>query len=285
MEEQQAPKKKEMPEGVWMKCPGCEKTVFRKLVEERLWVCPECNYHFTLTAAQRIEMLLDPGSFTETSVDLTASDPLQFTDLKAYPARIAEYQAKSGLKDAAICGSARIKGRDIALAIMDSSFIMASMGSVVGEKIARTLDDARERGVPAILICASGGARMQEGLLSLMQMAKTSAAVARLHDAGGLYIAVFTNPTTAGVLASFASLGYFIIAEPGALIGFTGPRVIKETIKAELPDGFQTSEFLLEHGFIDRVVNRGDLRDELGRIMDYCKGPVPAPAAEPAKKE
>ena len=276
------PRKKEMPDGIWMKCPGCEGTVFRKLVAESLWVCPECNYHYSLSARQRLEMLLDPDSFEEMFAGITPCNPLNFRDLKDYDDRLADYQERSGLKDAVVCGIGGIDGREVAIAVMDSHFIMASMGSVVGEKITRTLEEGLEHGIPVVLVTASGGARMQEGLLSLMQMAKTSTAAARLHRAGGLYIAVYTNPTTAGVLASFASQADIILAEPGALIGFTGPRVIKETIKAELPDGFQTSEFLLEHGFIDRVVQRKHLRRELTLIIDYCMPVRAAGDAEPA---
>ncbi len=279
----EAPRKKGMPDGVWMKCPGCEGTVFRKLVTESLWVCPECNYHYALNARQRLEMLLDADSFRELFADLAPCNPLSFHDLKCYDDRLADYQARSGLKDAVVCGVGKIEEREVAIAVMDSHFIMASMGSVVGEKIARTMEEGLERGIPVVLVTASGGARMQEGLLSLMQMAKTSTAAARLHRAGGLYIAVYTNPTTAGVLASFASQADIILAEPGALIGFTGPRVIKETIKAELPDGFQTSEFLLEHGFIDRVVQRQDLRRELALIAGYCMPVKAVSDAEPAE--
>jgi len=274
-QQQMPPKKKEVPDGVWMKCPGCEETVFRKSVEEGFWVCPECNYHFPITAQQRLDLLLDAGTFEEWYADLEPCDPLNFVDLKPYNERLRSYQQESSLRDAVVCGHGRLKNRDVVIAVMDSRFIMASMGSVVGEKITRCAEEALERGWPLIVVCASGGARMQEGLLSLMQMAKTSVAMARLHAAGGLYIAIYTNPTTAGVLASFASQADIVLAEPGALVGFTGPRVIKETIKAELPEGFQTSEFLLEHGFIDRVVARKDLRRELAVIMDYCLGPAP----------
>lgn len=264
------PKKKDIPEQVWMKCPGCGETVFRKLVEEKLMVCPECGYHHSLTARKRIEQLTDPDSFRERHADLAPTDPLHFKDLQPYADRLKKYQHATGLKDAAICGLARIEGHEVVLCVMDSSFLMASMGSVVGEKVTRSIEDAIEFHLPLIIVCASGGARMQEGVISLMQMAKTSAALAKLDDAGGLYIAVLTNPTTAGVMASFASLGDIIVAEPKALIGFTGPRVIKETIRAELPPGFQTAEFLLDHGFIDRVIPRSDLRRELSLLLQYC---------------
>lgn len=263
-------KKKDIPEAVWMKCPGCSKTVFRKLVEEQLMVCPECDYHHTISAERRIEQLADKGTFVERHADLAPTDPLNFTDLVPYKERIKKYQKQTGLKDAAICGQCEISGHSAILCVMASNFMMASMGSVVGEKVTRSIEDALEMRLPLIIVCASGGARMQEGVVSLMQMAKTSAALARLDDAGGLYIAVLTNPTTAGVMAAFASLGDVAIAEPKAMIGFTGPRVIKETIRAELPPGFQTSEFLLDHGFLDRVVPRAQLKHELADIIAYC---------------
>jgi len=264
------PRKKEIPEAVWMKCPGCGETVFRKLVEERLMVCPECNYHHPISAWTRLRLLADEGTFVERHADLAPTDPLQFKDLQSYPERLKKYQKATGLKDAAVAGCCRIHGHEVVLCVMDSGFMMASMGSVVGEKVTRCVEDALEMRLPLIIVCASGGARMQEGVISLMQMAKTSAALARLDDAGGLYIAVLTNPTTAGVMAAFASLGDITIAEPKAMIGFTGPRVIKETIRAELPAGFQTAEFLLEHGFIDRVTPRRLLKQELADIISYC---------------
>lgn len=264
------PKKKDIPDQVWTKCPGCGETVFRKLVEERLMVCPECSYHHTISARRRIEILTDAGSFQERHADLAPTDPLNFKDLQAYTDRLKKYQHMTGMKDAAVCGSAKIDGQDVVLCVMESGFLMASMGSVVGEKVTRSIEDAIELQVPVIVVCASGGARMQEGVVSLMQMAKTSAALAKLDDAKGMYIAVLTNPTTAGVMASFASLGDVIIAEPKALIGFTGPRVIKETIRAELPAGFQTAEFLLDHGFIDRITPRAEMKREISRLIGYC---------------
>lgn len=263
-------KKSDIPEAVWMKCKGCGEMVFRKLVEERLMVCPECNYHYTLPSRRRIELMTDEGSFQERHADLEPADPLGFKDLQSYPDRLKRYQDSSGLKDAAVCGTAAIEGLPVVICVMDSGFIMASMGSVVGEKVTRSIEDALELRLPLIIVCASGGARMQEGVISLMQMARTSAALAKLDDAGGLYIALLTDPTTAGVMASFASLGDIIIAEPKARIGFTGPRVIKETIRAELPPGFQTTEFLLKRGFIDRVVPRAELKSELATLLSYC---------------
>ncbi len=275
-------KKKDVPDAVWMKCPGCGETVFRKLVEERLMVCPECNYHHPLSAPDRIKLLTDEGSFRERHADLAPSDPLEFKDLQAYPDRIKRYQASSGLKEAVICGTAAIEGHSLVLAVMDSRFIMASVGSVVGEKVTRAIEDAMEMDLPLIIVCASGGMRMQEGVVSLMQMARTSAALAKLDDAGGLYIALLTDPTTAGVMASFASLGDVILAEPKARIGFTGPRVIKETIRAELPPGFQTAKFLLDHGFIDRVVPRAELKRELAALLDYATRTKRAASGEKA---
>ena len=259
-----------MPDGVWMKCPGCEETVFRKRVEDELMVCPDCDYHFTLTGDQRIKMLLDEESFQEICADISPVDPLGFKDVQAYPDRLQKYQNATGLKDAVVCGRGKIEGRDVMIVVMDSRFMMASMGSVVGEKVTRTIEKAMELQAPFVAVCASGGARMQEGMLSLMQMAKTSAAVARFKAAGGLYISVFTNPTTAGVLASFASQADIIISEPKATVRFAGPRVIEETIKESLPEGFATAEFLLAHGFIDMVVARKNLKALLAALMDYC---------------
>ncbi|NOZ24100.1 MAG: acetyl-CoA carboxylase carboxyltransferase subunit beta [Planctomycetes bacterium] len=256
---------------LWIKCknPRCGATVYKKAVEERLQVCPECDCHFSLTASERLRVTLDPDTFEEFHADLAPTDPLGFADLQTYPDRLERYQRQTGLKDAVVCGRGKIEGRDIMIAVMDSRFIMASMGSVVGEKITRITEDAMGASLPLIIFCASGGARMQEGALSLMQLSKTSSAIARFREKGGLYIAVLTNPTTAGVMASFASLGDLIIAEPHALIGFTGQRVIKETLKTQLPDGFQTSEFMLEHGFLDMVVHRMAMREQLSLLLDY----------------
>ena len=273
------PKKTDIPDGMWLKCPDCGQTVFRKLVEERLMCCSECGHHFTLSARARIEVFADPGSFEETYADIEPADGLGFVDLKPYPERLGSYQNKTGLTEAILTGHAKVMGHPIVLGVMDSSFIMASMGSVVGEKVTRCVEDAVETARPLVLFCASGGARMQEGVLSLMQMAKTSAALAKLGEARGLYISVLTNPSTAGVMASFASLGDFVLAEPKALVGFTGPRVIKETIRTELPDGFQTSEFCLEHGFVDRVVPRPRIRQEVSRLIELCTGAEPVATA------
>ena len=262
-------KKKDIPEGLWLRCPGCEEMVFRKRVEENLDVCPECQYHFKIGARQRISLLADADSFEEYLPNLMSPDPLGFFDRKSYVERLADAQRQTNLYDAAIVGRAYIKGRPAILGAMDPDFIMASMGSVVGEKVTVAAEKAVELQLPLVLCCASGGARMQEGILSLAQMAKTSAAVGRLHRAGGLFITILTNPTYAGVMASFASLGDITLAEPGAMIGFTGPRVILQTMKQELPEGFQTAEFMLDHGFVDRIVPRESLRSELASLVDY----------------
>ncbi|MBX7165223.1 MAG: acetyl-CoA carboxylase, carboxyltransferase subunit beta [Pirellulales bacterium] len=260
-----------VPEGLWKRCPGCQATIFRKEAERRLGVCPECDYHWYVSARDRIDQLLDTGTFEETDTELMPTDPLGFADKKPYAARIKEEQARTGLRDAALVGTGMIRARRVAFCVTDSAFIMGSMGAVVGEKLTRTIERATEQRLPLIIVSGSGGgARMHEGILSLMQMAKVTAALARFHEAGGLYISVLTNPTMGGVAASFASLGDIILAEPKALIGFAGPRTIKATIRIELPKGFQTSEFLLEHGFIDRIVRRCDLKSEIARIIDYC---------------
>lgn len=259
-----------IPEGLWMRCPECGEMLFRKVVEEALHVCPGCQYHFRISARTRIEQLVDPGSFEERFADVEPTDPLRFTDKKAYRDRLKAEQEKTGNPDAVVCGKGFIKGRPLVLAVMDPTFMMGSMGSVVGEKITRTIEAAVAEKLPLLVVSCSGGARMQESALSLMQMAKTSAALARLDDAGGLFISLLADPTTGGVTASFAMLGDFILAEPKALIGFAGPRTIWNTIKVELPEGFQRSEFLQEHGFVDFVVHRKDLRSEVARLIDYC---------------
>jgi len=263
-------RKKEMPDGLFMKCNSCGKMIYKKKVAEALNVCPECNFHFTLTSEERIALLLDDGKLEEIDADMMPSDPLHFESTKSYAEQLVKYQETTGLKEAAITGRATMGGHPIVFGITDSRFLMGSMASVVGEKLTRAIELATELKQPVIIVSGSGGgARMHEGVLSLIQMAKTSAAIARLHDAGGLFISVLTNPTMGGVAASFASLGDIIIAEPKALIGFAGPRTIWLTLKIELPEGFQTSEFLLEHGFLDRVVSRADLKKELVRILDY----------------
>jgi acetyl-CoA carboxylase carboxyl transferase subunit beta len=263
-------KREGIPEGLWLRCPECGDMLFRKVVEDNLDVCPACQYHFRVSARRRLETMIDPGSFEEMFDDIEPIDPLKFEDKKAYKDRLKSEQLKSGNKDAVLCGKAFIKGRPIMLAIMDPTFMMGSMGSVVGEKITRTIEAAIEFKTPVLIASCSGGARMQESTLSLMQMAKTSAALAKLDEAGGLFISLLCDPTTGGVTASFAMLGDFIIAEPKALVGFAGPRTIWNTIKVELPEGFQRSEFLEEHGFLDFVVHRKDLRSEIARLVDYC---------------
>ncbi len=263
-------RKEGVPEGLWMRCPECSAMLFRKIVEESLHVCPECDYHFRIPARTRIAQLVDPDTFEEMFADIEPTDPIKFVDKKAYRDRLKAEQEKSGNRDAVICGKGFIKGRPLMLAVMDPTFMMGSMGSVVGEKITRTIEAAINDKLPLLIVSCSGGARMQESTLSLMQMAKTSAAIARLDDAGGLFISLLADPTTGGVTASFAMLGDFILAEPKALIAFAGPRTIANTIKVELPESFQRAEFLLEHGFIDFVVHRRDLRSELARIIDFC---------------
>lgn len=265
------PAKRGVPKGLWMRCPSCKATIFRKQAEQLMGVCPECNYHFYVSARDRIHQLIDEGTFEEWDANLAPVDVLGFQDKRPYKDRIVSEQARTGLKDAAVVGTGMIRARRVAFAVTDSAFIMGSMGAVVGEKLTRTIERAAEQQLPLIIVSGSGGgARMHEGVLSLMQMAKVSAALAKYDDAGGLYISVLTNPTMGGVAASFASLGDVILAEPKALIGFAGPRTIMATIRIELPQGFQTSEFLLEHGFIDRIVKRHDLKSEIARVIDYC---------------
>jgi acetyl-CoA carboxylase carboxyl transferase subunit beta len=261
--------KVDVPAGLWSRCTSCEHMVYEKEVAEALHVCPECGYHRRVDARTRIEQLVDPGSFEAFAEGLRSTDPLKFKDRIPYKTRLKREQDKTGESEAVLVGQAYIRGRQVILGVMNPFFIMASMGAVVGEKITRAIERAVEENLPLVIVTASGGARMQEGMVSLVQMAKTSAALARLDDAGGLYIVVATDPTTAGVAASFASLGDVIIAEPDAMIGFAGPRVIANTINAELPEGFQRAEFMLEHGFIDRIVPRPDLRREIARIIDY----------------
>lgn len=266
-----APKKRGVPEGLWLKCPGCNESIYRKEVEKSLNVCPKCRYHMYVSARDRIAQVLDEGTFELFDDNVRPVDPLSFSDKKTYAERLVAEQKRTGLTDAAMCGTGMIRARRVAIAVTDSAFIMGSMGSVVGERLTRLIERATEHNLPLIIISGSGGgARMHEGILSLMQMAKVSAALARYHSVGGLYISVLTNPTMGGVAASFASLGDLVFAEPKALIGFAGPRTIKATIKIELPEGFQTSEFLLEHGYIDRIVDRWRLKQEIAAAIDYC---------------
>ena len=264
--------RKEMPEGLWTKCPGCEQMLYRSAVEKNLDVCPECDHHFRIGAVTRIRHLADEDSFQQMHADLTSGDPLDFKFRgTTYKQRVKDDEKKSGAREAMAIGKAFIKGRGVILGVMEPNFLMGSMGAVVGEKFCIAVETALEESLPLVVVSCSGGARMHEGVVSLGQMAKTSAALALFHEAQGLFISVLTDPTTGGVTASFAMLGDVIIAEPGALIGFAGPRTIAETIKVELPDGFQTSEFMLEHGFVDMIVHRQDLRSEIARIIDYCQ--------------
>ncbi len=262
--------RRSVPEGLWLRCPSCAQMIYRRQMESNQHVCPECEHHFRISARQRIGQLADPDTFVPMFTGLRPKDPLNFTDLKSYPERIKREQIKTGETEGCQAGKCFIKGRPTMIACLDLTFMMGSMGSVAGEKITRAIETATRENLPVIIVSCSGGARMQEAALSLMQMAKTSAALARHDDAGGLFISVLTDPTTGGVTASFAMLGDFNIAEPKALIGFAGPRVIKQTIRQDLPEGFQRSEFLRERGMIDRVVHRHELRSELARLIDYA---------------
>jgi len=255
-----------------MRCPACEAMLYRKNVEVNLWVCtePACQHHYRVSAEQRVQQMCDPGSFEPMWTAVSPTDPLKFVDLKSYKQRIEAETKKVNRPDAILAGTGYIKGRRVTVACLDPNFMMGSMGSVVGEVLTRAIEHAHEADLPLITVSCSGGARMQESALSLMQMAKTSAALSRFDADGGLYISVLADPTTGGVTASFAMLGDVILAEPRALIGFAGPRVIANTVKQELPDGFQRAEFLVQKGFVDRVVHRRDLRSEIGRIVDYA---------------
>ena len=264
--------KRGVPEGMWLRCPQCKATVFRKEAEKRLNVCPDCDYHFYLPARERIRQLLDEDSFEEWFTDLAPCDPLEFKDRVPYAERLRAEQGKTGMLDAAVVGRGFVRGRPVVFGVTDFAFMAGSMGSVVGEKLTRAVEEATSLKLPLIFVSGSGGgARMQEGILSLMQMAKVSAALGRHDQAGGLYVAILTNPTMGGVAASFALQGDITLAEPGALIGFAGKRTIWNTVRLELPEGFQSSEFLLKHGFIDRIVHRKELRTEVARIIDYCE--------------
>ncbi|CAN5597861.1 acetyl-CoA carboxylase, carboxyltransferase subunit beta [soil metagenome] len=273
-----ATERRDMPSDVFDKCPNCGEILYRARLEQNLFVCPECGHHNRISADDYISLLLDDGEYEEHAGDMRSSDPLGFVDLKPYPQRLEAAERKSGRGDAVRTVTGSISGIPVCLAVMDFSFIGGSMGSVVGEKIARLGRHALAARQPLIVLSASGGARMMEGILSLMQMAKTSAVLAQLHEAGLPYISIMTDPTTGGVTASFAMLGDVNIAEPNALIGFAGPRVIEQTIKQELPDGFQRSEYLLEHGMVDLIVDRRELRSEIARLLSHMLG-LPAPAA------
>ena len=263
--------KLEIPNGLWTKCPDCKEMLYAKELTANLEVCRHCNHHFPIGARARIASLVDPESFTEYDDSLSPVDTLKFTGAKSYTDQIKKYQEKTGLKDAVLSGIGTIEEKKISLAVMDFSFLGGSMGSVVGEKITRAIERATAEKIPVIVVCASGGARMYEGMLSLMQMAKTSAALARHGEARLPFLAILTNPTMAGVTASFASLGDLIIAEPKAMVGFAGARVIKETTRQELPKGFQTSEFLLDRGLIDMIVGRHQLRSSISTVLRHMQ--------------
>ena len=268
-----------IPEGLWVKCDSCKEIIYRKEVAARANVCPKCNYHFRISARERLAALFDNGIYEELDAGLVANDPLRFTDTKPYKDRLKQYREKTGMEDALINAAGRMGAFPVLISAMEYSFMGGSMGSVVGEKICRQAERALERRNPFIIICASGGARMQEGALSLMQMAKISSMLAQLDDAGLPYISIMTDPTTGGVTASYAMLGDLNIAEPRALIGFAGPRVIEQTIRQKLPEGFQRSEFLLEHGMLDMIVERDDMRDTLITCLRMFMDPL---ATDPA---
>ena len=257
-------KASDMMVGKWIKCDNCKEILYKEDVRANYSVCPNCGKHFRLSSRRRIAQIIDEGTFEELNADLHTTDPIKF---EGYLQKIKSLEEKTKIKEAVRTGIGKINGISVAIGVMDANFMMGSMGEVVGEKITRLIETAIEKHLPVILFCASGGARMQEGMVSLMQMAKTSAALSKLNKAGLLYISVFTDPTTGGVTPSFASLGDVILAEPGALIGFAGPRVIEQTINQKLPEGFQRAEFLLEHGFVDRIVERKDMKNELYKIL------------------
>lgn len=263
----QTNKRKEMPEGVWIKVPTTGETVHRRELEDNLWVDPLSGYHFRIGSKEYFSFLFDKGKFKEIGGDILPADPLEFEDRKKYSDRLEEYQGKTGLSDAVRVGHGKMNKLDVVIACMDFDFIGGSMGSVVGERLAMAIDHAREKEIPLIIISQSGGARMMESVLSLMQMAKTSAKLAKLEEEGVPYISLMTNPTTGGVTASFAMLGDFNIAEPGSLIGFAGPRVIRQTIGRDLPEGFQTAEYLLEHGFLDFIIPRTQMKAKLTKLL------------------
>jgi acetyl-CoA carboxylase carboxyl transferase subunit beta len=270
---QEEPAKSKIPSGIWIKCKGCREPLFAAELERNLMVCPKCEYHFPLTGHKRVDLLTDAGSFREYDADMTAVDVLTFTDKKPYAQRLVDAKKKAGVKDAVVTGLATLEGMPISIAAMDFGFIGGSMGSVVGEKIARTFLRGVEHRRPVIVAAASGGARMQEGVISLMQLGKTNAGAAALAEAGLPYIVVISDPTTAGVMASYASVGDVIISEPNALMGFAGPRVIMETIRQEWPAGFQRAEFQLEHGFVDVVAHRREIRGIVAEVLEILTPP------------
>ena len=267
--------KKELPGELWQKCPSCGDILYRKDLSQKAWTCPRCGHPFRIGAEDYLELLLDPGTFEELDADMVSLDPLEFVDSKPYTKRVAEYRERTGRNDAIVCGLGEMDGLAVSIGVMDFNFLGGSMGSVVGEKVARAIERAMDHEIPLVIVSASGGARMQEGVLSLMQMAKTSALLAALDERRLPFVAIDTDPTTGGVTASYAMLGDVILAEPRAQIGFAGPRVIKQTIGQDLPDEFQTAEFLLEHGQIDDVVPRGSLRDTTARLLRHMQGQRP----------
>lgn len=263
-------RKKSIPDGLWEKCPGCDEILYKRELSKIHWVCHKCQHHFRIKPQEYLELLMDDGKYEEFNAHLKSGDPLKFKARKKYVDQLKTAKAKTGYNDVLRTVKGKINGRDAIVAIMDFSFIGGSMGSVVGEKLARSIDYAIEQSLPLITITASGGARMQEGVYSLMQMAKTSAKLSRYSQSGGVHISILTDPTTGGVTASYAMLGDFILAEPGALIGFAGPRVIKQTIGEDLPEGFQSAEFLLEKGFVDHIVPRKDLKKTITRLIEFA---------------
>jgi len=265
----ESPKKRDIPHGLFQKCPGCGEVVHEIELTQNQRVCPHCDYHFAQSAKDRVDNLLDPDSFVEMDADLRSIDTLRFQGMASYKDRLKKYQENTGLVDAVISGHGMIDGHKIAIAVMDFSFLAATMGSVVGERITRTIEYGTAQRSAVIIVAASGGARLYEGMLSLMQMAKTSGALARHAEHRLPYISILTNPTTAGVMASFASLGDVILAEPKSMIGFAGPRVIKETTHQDLPEKFQTAEFLQDHGLVDMIVHRKKMREQISRLLSY----------------
>jgi acetyl-CoA carboxylase carboxyl transferase subunit beta len=280
-----ASRKKEMPEGLWTKCPDCSAYIFNKELESLQMVCKECGNHFNISARQRLQNLLDEGSWEEFDAGMASIDILKFTGATSYPEQLKKYQKKTGLKEGVVSGLGKIEGHVVSVAVMEFNFLGGSMGSVMGEKITRAIERATERGLPVLIFSASGGARMHEGMFSLMQMAKTSGALSR-HAAARLpYISILTHPTMGGVTASFATLGDLNIAEPRAMIGFAGARVLKETTRQDLPKGFQTAEFLLERGLVDRIVPRAEMRAELGKLLDYLSPRVASRKAQDSPRK
>jgi len=282
----QKPERAEVPEGLWTKCDGCGEALFQSVLEEHLWTCPKCEFHFRVPARTYLRFLADEGSFEERDANLVSGDPLEFRDAKMkYPDRLAVARKDTGMNDAVLSGVATVGGKPVSLSIMDFFFMGGSMGSVVGEKMARTIERGIAERRAVIIVSATGGARMQEGILSLMQLGKTAALLVRLQDERLPFVAIHTDPTTAGVLASFASLGDVIVAEPGALVGFAGARVIRQTIGEELPAGFQRAEFVLDKGFIDRIVHRKRMHEEVGRLLEFfwrsTRGFAPAGGVSP----